>query len=102
MLYFSNRPGHPDSVDTAQYQELKEFKASCQSRGLYASYNWLTEFRNQSIGTCNSRSTKIPSSLLPMPLAPTARFANRKRPSPLYRKKRLCYSKKQLQMPPAS
>jgi hypothetical protein len=47
MLYFSNSPVHPDSVDTAQYQKLKEFKASCQSRGLYASYDGLTDFRNQ-------------------------------------------------------
>jgi len=47
MLYFSNSPVHPDSVDYAQYERLKQFKASCVSRGLYASYDGLTEFRDQ-------------------------------------------------------
>jgi len=47
MLYFSNTPVHPDSVDSVQYQKLKEFKASCVSRGLYAGYDGLTDFRNQ-------------------------------------------------------
>lgn len=47
MLYFSNTPVHPDSVDTTQYQKLKEFKASCVSRGLFASYDGLTEFRDK-------------------------------------------------------
>lgn len=46
MLYFSNSPVHPDSVDNAQYQRLQAFKASCQARGLYASYDGLTEFRD--------------------------------------------------------
>ncbi len=47
MLYFSSSPFHPDSVDDEQYQKLKEFRASCASRGLYASYNNLTQFRDQ-------------------------------------------------------
>lgn len=47
MLYFSNSPVHPDSVDSVQYQRLKEFKASCRNRGLYASYDSLTDFRDQ-------------------------------------------------------
>jgi hypothetical protein len=47
MLYFSNSPVHPDSVDSVQYKRLKEFKASCQSRALYASYDSLTDFRDQ-------------------------------------------------------
>lgn len=47
MLYFSNSPVHPDSVDSVQYQRLKDFKMSCQSRGLYASYDSLTDFRDQ-------------------------------------------------------
>jgi len=47
MLYFSSTPVHLDSVDSAQYQKLKEFKASCVSRGLYASYDGLTDFRDK-------------------------------------------------------
>lgn len=47
MLYFSNSPVHPDSVDHDQYEKLKRFKTSCFSRGLFASYDGLTEFRDQ-------------------------------------------------------
>lgn len=47
MLYFSSTPVHLDSVDNGQYQKLKEFKASCESRGLYAGYDGLTDFRNK-------------------------------------------------------
>lgn len=47
MLYFSNSPVHIDSVDSAQFQELKEFKASCMNRGLFASYDNLTDFRDK-------------------------------------------------------
>lgn len=39
MLYFSNSPVIPDSVDPDQYSGLKAFKVSCQSRGLYESYS---------------------------------------------------------------
>jgi hypothetical protein len=47
MLYFSKSPVHLDSVDDSQYRALKEFKSSCQSRGLYMSYDGLTDFRDQ-------------------------------------------------------
>lgn len=47
MLYFSSTPVHLDSVDNTQYQKLKDFKASCVSRGLYASYDGLTDFRDK-------------------------------------------------------
>jgi len=38
MLYFSGQPVVMESVDPDQYQELQTFKKSCQSRGLYESY----------------------------------------------------------------
>jgi hypothetical protein len=47
MLYFSNSPVHPDSVDNAQYQRLKDFKTSCQQRGLYDSYDSISQFRDK-------------------------------------------------------
>src|SRR6202012_1933626 len=47
MLYFSNSPVHPDSVDPVQYERLKGFKSSCVTRGLFSSYDSLTEFRDQ-------------------------------------------------------
>ncbi|MDE3088728.1 MAG: DUF4062 domain-containing protein, partial [Chloroflexota bacterium] len=33
MLYFSDAPVRPDSVDNDQYTELKKFKDSCKARG---------------------------------------------------------------------
>ena len=45
MLYFSSQPVAMDSVDMAQIEELKKFKDSCRSRGLYETYDSHTDFR---------------------------------------------------------
>src|SRR5262249_16283600 len=47
MLYFSSAPAPLDSVDPAQYQALRAFKDWCTSRGLYASYADVDDFRRQ-------------------------------------------------------
>lgn len=47
MLYFSNKPVHPDIVDPKQYGRLKEFKISCQNRGLYGNYSDLNDFKEK-------------------------------------------------------
>lgn len=47
MLYFSNKPAYPDSIDQEQYLKLKEFKQSCQSRGIYETYDNLEEFKEK-------------------------------------------------------
>ena len=47
MLYFSAQPAHLDSVDQKQYENLKKFKASCQKRGLYETYDNYSEFRDK-------------------------------------------------------
>ncbi|MDD2942937.1 MAG: DUF4062 domain-containing protein [bacterium] len=47
MLYFSGAPVHPDSVDPEQYSALKNFKESCQSRGLYETYEDKSTFRDK-------------------------------------------------------
>lgn len=47
MLYFSDQPARVDSVDSEQYEKLKEFKTSCQSRGLYETYDSLSEFKEK-------------------------------------------------------
>lgn len=47
MLYFSSQPVNLDSVDTEQYAELKKFKESCRSRGLYQEYDSLSGFRER-------------------------------------------------------
>ncbi|MNE11101.1 hypothetical protein D3C80_1038440 [compost metagenome] len=47
MLYFSSQPVAMDTVDLTQVQRLKEFKQSCQSRGLYESYDSHSEFKDK-------------------------------------------------------
>jgi len=47
MLYFSQAPVIPDSVDQDQYNKLKEFRDSCKERGLLETYATLEEFRNK-------------------------------------------------------
>ena len=47
MLYFSNAPVRPDSVDDEQYNALREFRASCQKRGLIETYDSLEEFQGK-------------------------------------------------------
>ncbi len=47
MLYFSSAPVLPDSVDPDQYRRLKEFRLSCQSRGLYEPYTDVQDFRTK-------------------------------------------------------
>jgi hypothetical protein len=47
LIYFSSAPVAPDSVDPEQYAALKQFKQSCQSRGLYATYDSTADFHNK-------------------------------------------------------
>lgn len=46
MIYFSSAPVQLDSVDVAQYEQLKAFKAALGQRGLYSTYDSPTEFRD--------------------------------------------------------
>ncbi len=47
MLYFSNAPVRPDSVDAAQYKALIDFRKDCESRGLIETYDSVAEFRTK-------------------------------------------------------
>lgn len=47
MLYFSDQPARLDSVDSEQYEKLKEFKDSCRSRGLCETYDDHAEFKEK-------------------------------------------------------
>ena len=47
MLYFSNAPVHPDSVDPAQYQALREFRDRLMKQGLVEFYASVEEFREK-------------------------------------------------------
>jgi len=47
MLYFSSQPVAMDTVDIDQIQRLKKFKESCQSRGLYESYDSHSNFKDK-------------------------------------------------------
>ena len=45
MLYFSDAPVAPQTLDAKQYDLLREFKESCKSRGILETYSTLTEFK---------------------------------------------------------
>lgn len=47
MLYFSSQPVALDTVDPDQIARLKQFKESCQQRGLYESYDSYGDFRTK-------------------------------------------------------
>lgn len=47
MLYFSSQPVVLDTVDMDQVNRLKAFKASCQSRGIYETYDSHGEFKDK-------------------------------------------------------
>lgn len=47
MIYFSNAPVVPASIDQTQYAALVDFKRWCQSNGLIGNYNSVVELREQ-------------------------------------------------------
>ncbi len=47
MVYFSDVPVAPSSIDAAQYAALQAFRAECERTGLYATFDSLDEFRNK-------------------------------------------------------
>lgn len=47
MLYFSDLPVQPDSVDPEQYKTLKQFKERSKNSGLCETYSDLNEFRSK-------------------------------------------------------
>jgi hypothetical protein len=47
MLYFYGQPVEEGSVDKEQYSKLKEFRESCQKRGLYATYDSHSDFKEK-------------------------------------------------------
>ena len=47
MLYFSSQPVAIDTADLGQLARVKEFKGSCQQRGLYESYDNHNDFRTK-------------------------------------------------------
>lgn len=44
LLYFSDMPVRPDSVDQEQYQKLIEFKEWCKQKGIYNPYDKVEDF----------------------------------------------------------
>ncbi|RON26002.1 MULTISPECIES: DUF4062 domain-containing protein [Pseudomonas] len=47
MLYFSSQPVAMDMVDLEQVASVKKFKADCQRRGLYESYDSHADFKTK-------------------------------------------------------
>ena len=47
MIYFSEAPVHPDSVDQSQYEKLKGFKKWAMTEGLVQTYESIDDFRTK-------------------------------------------------------
>jgi hypothetical protein len=47
MLYFSNKPVLPDSIDSEQYDAVKKLKKEYQSKGLTDSFESVEDFRSK-------------------------------------------------------
>ena len=47
MIYFSNAPVRPDSIDEAQYRALREFRANCEARGLIETFESPSELQDK-------------------------------------------------------
>lgn len=47
MLYFSDAPARPDSVENDQYTALKKFKDSCKDRGIFETYTDVNDFKSK-------------------------------------------------------
>jgi hypothetical protein len=46
MIYFSDVPVSPSSIDQEQYAAVQEFKKECQNTSLYVAYRTLDQFRD--------------------------------------------------------
>jgi hypothetical protein len=47
MIYFSNVPVRPDSIDDEQRKAVREFRSECQKRGIIETYDTIEEFREK-------------------------------------------------------
>ena len=47
MVYFSSAPVAPQSLDSEQFEKLKEFKKWCQDKGLVETYENVEDFRSK-------------------------------------------------------
>jgi hypothetical protein len=47
MLYFSNAPVRPDSVDSKQYKKLQKFKQECFKKGLVETFDSVEDLRGK-------------------------------------------------------
>jgi hypothetical protein len=47
MLYFSNTPVSPDSIEQKQYKELKKFKKDCYKKGLVETFESIDDLRTK-------------------------------------------------------
>jgi len=47
MIYFSNAPVRPDSIDEGQYRALREFRTYCEARGLIETFESPSELQDK-------------------------------------------------------
>jgi len=85
LLYFSNQPVIPNSVDPEQYQKVKDYQKSIKDRVLYAEYSSVAEFRellsqhlthvSKQLGGSSDESTEGDSAQEDPAIAQLRRFA---------------------------
>lgn len=71
MIYFSSKPVAPDSVDAAQYAQVKAVRTKWQRQGLIETYDSLSEFHgklSKQLSLCLAKNTYL-RGLLDMPRA---------------------------------
>lgn len=61
LLYFSSRPVDPDSINFEQYENLKTYRKSLESQGLFTKYQDVGELRENLARHINSVVVKIVS-----------------------------------------
>jgi len=76
MIYFSDQPIVPSSVDQDQYSEVTRFKEACRTRGIIETYDSLSQFEEKVTRQLNQLLIKneyFSSGLEALPSAPISR-----------------------------
>ncbi|MEB5934964.1 DUF4062 domain-containing protein [Pseudomonas mosselii] len=82
MLYFSKQPVAMDTVDLDQIQRLKQFRDSCQNRGLYQGYDSHGDFKEKFYRQLQLKLNDHPSFQLSMPQAAAEEIFESRTPMP--------------------
>lgn len=68
MIYFSSKPAAPETFDSEQYSQLKDFKIWCKSQGLIEEFENVEQFRSKlakHLPLCLSNNTYLKGLVTP-------------------------------------